>query len=304
MKRTYLAVIVALLLSAFLSGCGCGGGDVTLVSIAVAPAEQTIIMGATQQFIATGTYSDDTTLDITKIVTWSTADQATATISNSTGSEGLATGVFTGTVVVTATSGDISGTATLTVIPVLTAVAVTPASATLDQGQTQQYAATGTYSDNTTRDITASVTWSSSLEAVAAISNAEGTRGLAAAAAEGTTTITATTGELAGTAQLTVNPLPQPPQPTVFLVSIKVTPENPIVRFGQTIQFTATGTFSDGSVRNITEEVVWTSSQTDIAVISNVPGSRGQATTDHKVGSTLITATQGNVSGSTLLIDP
>ena len=48
----------------------------TLVSIAVTPANPSIAKGTTQQFTATGTYSDSSTANITSSVTWSsgTAD--------------------------------------------------------------------------------------------------------------------------------------------------------------------------------------------------------------------------------------
>ena len=56
--------------------------------------------------------------------------------------------------------------------PALTSVAVTPANPTGQAGATQQFTATGTYSDNTTKDITSQVTWSSSNTAVASINAA------------------------------------------------------------------------------------------------------------------------------------
>jgi len=303
MKKHFLAVVALLLLSIFLAGCGCGGSDVDLVSIAVTPPESTIVMGAAQQFTATGTYSDNTAKDITTLVTWTSSNLSTATISNATGSEGKAFGSFTGTTTITATSGSISGTAVLTVVPTLVSITVAPDGLSIQTGSAQQYTATGHYSDFSIKEITAQVVWSSTAAAVASVSNDEGTKGRALALTAGATSIVATSGEISGAAGLTVT-APPVVVPTVFLVSIKVTPENPWVGFGKTIQFTATGTYSDGSTRVITEECIWTSSKEDIATISNTPGSRGLATTDHKVGFTVITATQGNISGSTTLFDP
>jgi hypothetical protein len=60
----------------------------------------------------------------------------------------LATCVSQGSVTITATSGTISGFATLTVTPaVLTSLSVTPANATIGNGTSQQFTATGSYSD-------------------------------------------------------------------------------------------------------------------------------------------------------------
>src|SRR5262249_14505612 len=88
--------------------------------------------------------------------------------------------------------------------PVLTSITVTPASASVAAGNTQQFSATGHYSDGSSNDITTSATWSSSNTGVATISNANGTPGLAKGiAAGGPVTITATSGNVSGTAQLT-----------------------------------------------------------------------------------------------------
>ena len=84
---------------------------VTLSSIAVTPASQTIVTGATQQFIATGTYSDGSTQNITNVVTWASSNANVATI-NSTG---LVTARGAGGSTISATSGETSGSTSLTV---------------------------------------------------------------------------------------------------------------------------------------------------------------------------------------------
>ncbi len=82
----------------------------TLVSIAVTPASPSLITGSTLQFVATGTYSDTSTADVTSSSTWGSATPAHATIS----AGGLATGVAPGTSVISATIGAVSGNTTLT----------------------------------------------------------------------------------------------------------------------------------------------------------------------------------------------
>jgi hypothetical protein len=81
----------------------------------------------------------------------------------------------------------VSDTAALTVTLALNSIAVTPAIATIPKGLTQQYTATGTYSDASTADITSSVTWASSATAVATIDSV----GLATGVGDGSTNITA-----------------------------------------------------------------------------------------------------------------
>ncbi len=88
-----------------------GSSSGTLTSITVTPANPSIAVGATQQFIATGHYSDGSTQDLTNQVTWMSSDIAKATI-NSTG---LSYGVAIGSSTITATSGSISGWTSLTI---------------------------------------------------------------------------------------------------------------------------------------------------------------------------------------------
>ncbi len=152
--------------------------------------------GSTEQLTATGHYSDSSTQDLTNSVTWG-ATPGAVTI-NSTG---LATGVTPGTSTITATLGAVQGSATLTV-PALLSIAVTPAFPSISGTNTQQFAATGTYSDSSTQDLTNSVTWASSTPAAATINST----GLAKGVAPGTTTISATLGAVAGNIVLTVNP--------------------------------------------------------------------------------------------------
>ena len=174
-------------------------GSASLVSIAVTSANPSIVKGATQQFTATGTYNDSSTQNLTSSVTWSSTNTAAATIT----SGGLATGVGTGTTTIGAASGSINGTTNLTVTAVtavLVSIAVTPANPTITVGATQQFTATGTYSDSSTQNLTSSVTWTSSSTSLATITSG----GLATGVGTGTTTIGAASGSINGTTNLTV----------------------------------------------------------------------------------------------------
>ena len=103
-----LLFIVLTLLSCG-DGGGSGGGAPVLTSIGITPRNQVIVKGTTQQFVATGTFSDGTTQDITAVATWSSSDVTKATVSNADGSKGLATGAGIGSTTITATSRGISG---------------------------------------------------------------------------------------------------------------------------------------------------------------------------------------------------
>jgi len=85
-------------------------------------------------------------------------------------------------------------------MPTLTSIAVSPANTTIKLGSNQQFAAVGTYSDGSTSDLSASVTWSSSDTAMASMSAS----GLATVAGIGRPQITATSAGINGSTQLIV----------------------------------------------------------------------------------------------------
>ncbi|MBI1822958.1 MAG: Ig-like domain-containing protein, partial [Nitrospirae bacterium] len=183
-----------------------------LQSISVSPANPSIPKGLTQQFTATGNYSNGTSFDITAQVTWSSGTTSVATIN----ANGLGTAVGVGTSTITATSGAISGNTTLTVTAaVLQTISVTPANPSIPKGLTQQFTATGNYSDGTSQNLTSTVTWTSGTTSVATLNSS----GLATGVGVGTSTITATSGAIFGNTTLTVS--------AAVLQSITVTPVTP-----------------------------------------------------------------------------
>jgi len=99
-------------------------------------------------------------------------------------------------------TGPASNEAAATTLAPLTlqSISVTPADTSMPVGSTQQYTATGSFSDGSTADITNQVTWASSDSLVATIDAA----GIASASSEGTTTISATSGAVVGSTTLTV----------------------------------------------------------------------------------------------------
>jgi hypothetical protein len=266
----------------------------TLVSIAVTPATPSIPVGVTQQFTATGTFSDRTTQDLTTQVTWSSSSPGTASISNASGSEGLATGVAVGSTDISAALGSVTSTAVPLNVTAATlvSIAVTPAAASIPVGLTQQFVATGTYTDQSTQDLTTQVSWNSDTPGTATVSNASGSKGLATGVAIGTTNVSATLGSVTSpTVPLNVT--------AATLQSIAVTPANPSIPAGMTQQFTAIGTYSDQSTQDLTTQATWTSDAPTTASVSNASGSNGLAT-GLVVGTANVSATLGAVSSPTV----
>ena len=96
----------------------------SLVSITVTPPNPSIVKGSNEQFTATALYSDNSTLILTNSVTWSSGTATVATINSS----GFASSVGTGTSIIQATFGAVSGSTILTVKPLPTAFSGLPAS--------------------------------------------------------------------------------------------------------------------------------------------------------------------------------
>ncbi len=174
------------------------GAVVTPVSITVTPPTPAINLGSTQQFTAIENYSDGSTVDITAVAAWSSANSGIASVSGT----GLATSVAVGSTAIYAEKDSLTGTATLTVNPVVTLLSVTlaPLNTTILLGNTQQYTATANYSDGSSVDVTTTATWASTVTGVATVNST----GLATSVAAGTTSISATYNSVPGSTPLTV----------------------------------------------------------------------------------------------------
>jgi uncharacterized protein YjdB len=167
-------------------------------------------------------------------------------------------------------------------------VSIDPVGAIIPLGTAQQFSAVGHFSNGNSK--LTDVTWTSSDPSIASISGDGQARGLN----QGTTTITA-----AASGQDAISPAPL----SVGLAMIVVNPPQAGVTFpgsaqgGSNIQqFTALGTFADGSTRDVTASVLWTSDNPAQAKISNFFGSQGRATGVSQ-GTTTITARTTNTTG-------
>ncbi|MDB5959252.1 MAG: hypothetical protein JWP59_546 [Massilia sp.] len=255
---------------------------VTVTGITVTPASATIAIGAAQQFVATATYSDNSTAVITTTAVWTSSNTAVATVLNT----GIATGLTAGSTTITASAGGRSGSATLTVQPAvtLTTLTLTPAATTFQVGATRQLAVTASYSNGTVVDVTSTSTFASANPAAVRISNG----GLITGVAAGTSALSATFGGRTANAQATTT--------AVTISAIAVSPATATVAVGGTQQFIAVATYSDNSTAVITSSATWTSSNSAAATVLNTGIATGLA-----AGSSTITASAGGRSGSGVL---
>ncbi|MEZ8795132.1 Ig-like domain-containing protein, partial [Vibrio splendidus] len=157
-----------------------------ITAIAVTPPSSTLAKGQLTPLMATATYSDTTSSDVSDSVTWTSDDLSTATVTPT----GFLSGVNVGQTTITATKDSVtSNTVSVEVsAAVITAIAVTPPSVSVAKGQLTPLMATATYSDTTSSDVSDSVTWTSDDLSTATVTPT----GFLSGVNVGQTTITAT----------------------------------------------------------------------------------------------------------------
>lgn len=279
-----ISVLSVLVSSVLFSSCGSGSASgpklPKLTQISVVPAGPSLPKGSSLQLTATGTFDDGTKQALTASVTWQSSQAAIAEIN----SQGVVAAMSQGVAQVSATYQGITGSTSVTVAqPALASIAVSPNPSSLPVGASEQLTATATLTDGTIQNVTQSANWSSSTAAATVAAN-----GSAKGVATGTTTITASVGSINGTAALTIT--------AAQVVSLAVTPANSSLPLGESAQFTAMATYSDGTLSNLSSSANWSSSATGVATVTATGLVKGVA-----LGATTITASVGSISGSTAL---
>ncbi len=171
--------------------------------------------------------------------------------------------------------------------PVLESIAVTASNNAVPVGTLTQFKATGTYSDKSTQDLTSTVAWTSSNTSVATI--AAGGLATALNINPAPILITAKSGSVSGSMPLTVETA------TLTSIAIAGAPTVTIAK-GTSYLFSALGSYNDGSTRDITSQVAWSSSMMNVATIAATGLAQSVGT-----GMTTIMATVGAVSANVAL---
>ncbi|MDE2846703.1 MAG: Ig-like domain-containing protein [Gemmatimonadota bacterium] len=248
-------------------------------SITIEPDAHTLeAIGATVQLTATVLDQRGNEM-MDEAVTWSSGDEAIAMVDE----KGLVTAVANGMAEITARSGDVVGTAAITVaafMPVATSILVEPDAHTLEaiDATVQLTATVLDQRENAMMDAT--VTWSSGDESVATVD----ANGLVTAVGNGMAEITAQAGDAMGSAAITVSQVPAN-------ISIEVDAEaTTLTEIGQTLQLMAS--VSDSNDVPIAEpDVKWRSSDEAVATVDE--DGLVEAVGD---GMAEVTATSGEVS--------
>ncbi len=304
-----LVIRAALLTALAFTVAGCT--NPLVISLAVTPTAQTLSVGQTVQFTATGTYGHgsnhpSSTQNETTQVTWTSSSPAVATVS----ATGLATAVAPGSTTITASingfTGLVTSTATLTVsgsgvgsgtTPTsdVTSITVIPGSQSVSSpGGIATFIPIGTESTGATINLTGEVAWASSSNQIATVNSA----GTATAVTQGTATITAVYTNAdktvaTGTAafQILTSASEQVTSLSIFPGSQAAT------SLGQQSQFTVLGT-ENGVQYDLTGQVAWTSSTSSVATIDTAPSPTPGLVTATAAGTTTIEATYVNKDGS------
>ena len=209
-------------------------------------------------------------------------------------------------------------TPTPTSTPVLVSLVISPTTVKKAVGAFQNFSVKGNYSDGSQKTFTQKVDYFASKPDIVAFYTDPDNKGKVVAMKAGVVTITAkdpVTGMTIPANEgaeftVTIAPTPTPtytgpthtgptgtptltasptPSPTPKLVKIDLSPKAPQKQVGTPQFFTALGTFSDGSTKNVTQRVRYTSSDPSVASAPNVDGNRGQILT-LKAGTTTISA--------------
>ncbi|HDO1319337.1 TPA: Ig-like domain-containing protein [Aeromonas veronii] len=220
-------------------------------------------MGQSINLTAMASYSSGDDTDITMDATWESNNTSTATVS-----KGTVTGVWPGTVNISATySGMNSLPHPVTVFAGLTRVDVVPSTATMNTGEKKKLSATAYFDDGSALDVTQTATWFSSNPGVADVTTS-GTRGEVTALTPGNAVIQALYTDHGisqiGGANITVIS----PGPT--LDRLEMTPASADIGIGANHpqQLTVTAYYSDGSFKSVTNLATYTSSDNGLATVA------------------------------------
>jgi len=277
---------------------GVTAASLTAITLTPGTTPTGVAIGSTILINAVGTFSDGSKQTINLGAAWSVtpSNGSFATVDQT----GLVTGVAAGSATVTAKFGTITTNAVINVQAVKSIAAgpaipiVNPSILNIAQATASQFVAVATLTDGTTQDISNSATWVaisppavSGTGPVATISDTLGSSGWATGNSPGTAVIAAIFGGQSNLSSVTVT--------NATLKTLAITPTGNVhVAIGGTQQYQATGTFSDSTTQNLTNQVTWISSVPGVAVM-NLTG----LATNTGPGTTNVTATSNITTPAT-----
>lgn len=295
----WLRCLGILLLCLTLLGCGESEDPsrpntfTPLSDMEIAAPLTTLAAGTSSPLSVLGNFSGLFTRDVTREVLWSSLDETVATVSRTFPTQGRVTAVSPGIATIRVEKDGIVAEVQITVSDAeIAALALGPPEPSVARGLRLQLEAQGTFSDGSSQDVTFDVLWESLAPQIATVSNDPASKGQVSGVTSGVAEIQATFGLLSQVLAVTVS--------EAQLQALQVRPDNTTLANLSLVPYTAQGTFSDGVPRDLTGDVVWSSSIPSVAQVSNASDNKGRVTT-LATGTTIISASLGGISaGSTL----
>jgi hypothetical protein len=254
---------------------------ISLVSLAVSPADLSVVRGTTGNYIAIGSYNNDEQRNVTSSATWVSSNNSIVNIQANGAEAGNAYAVVPGESSISAALSGVSAATSVTVIsPALTRIEVFPVDPSRPKGASQPFNAVAYFVDGNSQDVTQLASWQSSNEAIAELEPR--IAGQVKTINVGSSDLSATWNGLSASSLLTVTgALPE---------SLKIVPANEIIPRNIDSNYRAYLRYSDNSTEEVTGQVIWSSLDETIATISNGVDDEG------RVHSILSGTTQINAS--------
>jgi len=254
-----------------LALAGCGADDPTrsndfleLTSISITSEYDGIANLTDNQFSATGDYSGELSKDITTSVSWRSSDENVLKID----SAGLATAVAPGPVTLTAALGEVESSLIFSVSAAgIVSLNVTPASQSAPVGVERAYDVSGTFDDDSVQNLARIASWSSLDPAVASVTDTGAATGIAVGMAR-------IQAEWQGVTDVAVLAVTE-----AELVALTIEPAEAEYPAGLTVQYTLTGSYSDGTSIDLTDQAYWASDDETNATVDNTAGEEGTVKT-------------------------
>ncbi len=262
--------------------------DASLAYIEISPSNPNLTAGSSKQLYATAIYTDGSHLDVTEQATWTSSDENIASIGNTNLNHGELTTIAAGKTTISAHFKDQTHQTNLSVTAaLLKSIEIEPSNPNIAINTQQPFSVTGHYDNGMTRDLTKQVSWSSTDTSIAEKQSRAGYfKGLTS----GTSKIIATLGKTTAFTELTVT--------AATLNSISLSPLDINIVKGFSTQLSAVGHFSDSSTQDISNSVIWQSSDQATASISNANDDVGLLTS-LATGNSTISASFSGISSST-----
>ena len=283
----------------------------TVQEVRITPDTQTMVVGSQLEAQFSILFDNGDTIDLTDNATWTSTNNAVAGVAQAPGVVN-AFGVGQATITARVQTQQNTFTANLDITVIeeevfLFDVTLDPSEDfSMQVGESSQIVATGHFTDNTTKNISSELIWTTSDDEVVKVSD-----GFVSARSAGTATIMA------------IHEDEDPDKPIIKQVTITVTdeveqqddgfrfltiePNQPqIIAVGEDIILSVSAHFSNGDVVPVSEIVTWSSGNNDVATVNQ----NGRVTGIADGGATIITATfdedhpDGSIGLSIAVTDP